>query len=60
VRGLVLGGGNAVETPDGINQVKGALVCDPGGANLAFDTVSVPLSGRGDAEFAGSVGPVAM
>jgi len=60
VRGLVLGGGNAVKTPDGINQVKGTLVCDPGGANLGFDTVSVPLSGRGDAEFAGSVGPVAM
>lgn len=59
VRGLVLAGGNAIGTPDGINQVKGTLVCDPGGANLAFDTVLVPLSARGDAEFAGSLGPVA-
>src|SRR5262245_19622875 len=59
VRGLVLAGGNAIGTPDGINQVKGTLVCDPGGANLAFDTVLVPLSARGDAEFAGSVGPIA-
>ena len=32
VRGLVLAGGNAIGTPDGINQVKGTLVCDPGGA----------------------------
>ena len=59
VRGLVLAGGNAIGTPDGINQVKGTLVCDPGGANLALDTVLVPLSARGDAEFAGSVGPIA-
>src|SRR5437016_14040727 len=37
VRGLVLAGGNAIGTPDAINQVKGTLVCDAGGANLAFD-----------------------
>ena len=59
VDGLVLAGGNAIGTPDGINQVKGTLLCDPGGANLAFDTALVSLSPRGDAEFAGSVGPIA-
>jgi hypothetical protein len=58
VRGLVLAGGNTIGTPGAINQVKGTLVCDPGGLNLAFDTVLVPLSARGDAEFAGIVGPI--
>ena len=58
VRGLVLAGGNAIGNADGINQVKGTLVCDAGGQNLAFDTVLVPLSARGDAEFAGVVGPI--
>jgi len=58
LRGLVLGGGNAIGNADGINQVKGTLVCDAGGLNLAFDTVLVPLSARGDAEFAGVVGPI--
>jgi hypothetical protein len=58
VRGLVLAGGNTIGTPDAINQVKGTLVCDPGGLNLAFDTVLVPLNTRGDAEFAGIVGPI--
>jgi len=58
VNGLVLAGGNSIGTPDNINQVMGTLLCDPGGANLAFNTVLVPLSARGDAEFSGSVGPL--
>jgi hypothetical protein len=58
VRGLVLAGGNAIGTPDAINQVKGTLVCDPGGLNVAIDTVLVPLSARGDAEFSGAVPPI--
>ena len=58
VRGLVLGGGNAVKRPDGINQVKGTLVCDPGGLNVTIDTVLVPLSARGDTEFTGTVPPI--
>ncbi|HWS69855.1 MAG TPA: hypothetical protein VN325_44385, partial [Steroidobacteraceae bacterium] len=31
VDGLVLNGGNATGTPDGINQVEGTLVCNAGG-----------------------------
>jgi hypothetical protein len=58
VHGLVLAGGNAIGTPDGIVQVKGTLLCDPGGANLAIDTVLVPLSAKGDAEFSGAVAPI--
>jgi hypothetical protein len=58
VRGLVLAGGNTIGTPGAINQVKGTLVCDPGGANVVIDTVLVPLSARGDAEFAGPVAPI--
>src|SRR6266404_8753368 len=30
VDGLVLNGGNATGTPDGINQVEGSLICDAG------------------------------
>src|SRR5258705_4682865 len=33
VDGLVLNGGNATGTPDGINQVEGTLVCNAGGGN---------------------------
>jgi hypothetical protein len=58
VRGLVLAGGNSIGTPDNIVQVKGTLLCDPGGANLAIDTVLVTLSATGDAEFSGSVPPI--
>jgi hypothetical protein len=58
VRGLVLAGGNAIGTPDGIVQVKGTLVCDPTGANLVIDTPLVPLSATGDAEFSGAVAPI--
>jgi hypothetical protein len=58
VRGLVLAGGNAIGTPANIVQVKGTLLCDPGGANLAIDTVLVPLSATGDAEFSGPVPPI--
>jgi hypothetical protein len=59
VRGLVLAGGNTIGTPDAINQVKGTVVCDPGGLNLTFDTALVPLSPRGDAQFVGTIGPIA-
>ena len=58
VRGLVLAGGNSIGTPDNIVQVKGTLLCDPGGANLTIDTVLVPLSATGDAEFSGAVAPI--
>jgi opacity protein-like surface antigen len=58
VRGLVLAGGNTIGTPGAVNQVKGTLVCDPGGLNVTIDTVLVPLSARGDAEFTGNVPPI--
>jgi hypothetical protein len=58
VHGLVLAGGNSIGTPANIVQVKGTLLCDPGGANLAIDTVFVALSATGDAEFSGSVAPI--
>ena len=59
VRGLVLAGGNAIGTPDGINQVKGTLVCDAGQPDqVVVDTPLVTLSAQGDAEFDGNVGPI--
>jgi len=59
VRGLVLAGGNAIGTPDSINQVKGTLVCDAGQPDQAVvDTPLVTLSAQGDAEFDGNVGPI--
>ena len=58
VRGLVLAGGDSIGTPDGIAQVRGTLVCDPAGARLTIDTVLVPLSPTGDAEFSGAVPPI--
>jgi hypothetical protein len=58
VRGLVLAGGNSIGTPDNVVQVKGTLLCDPGGANLTIDTILVPLSATGDAEFSGGVAPI--
>jgi hypothetical protein len=59
VQGLVLAGGNAIGTPDGINQVKGTLVCNAGTPTQAtFDTVLVTLSPQGDADFSGPIGPI--
>jgi hypothetical protein len=58
VQGLVLAGGNTIGTRATINQVKGTLLCDPGGTNLTFDTVLVPLSPQGDADFSGQVGAI--
>lgn len=59
VRGLALAGGNAIGTPDGVNQVKGTIVCGPGNPPLfVTDTPLVPLSPQGDAEFDGSLGPL--
>src|SRR5262249_35830094 len=58
VRGLVLAGGNNTGIPRGVVQVKGTLLCDPGGANLAIDTLLVPLSATGDAEFSGAIPPI--
>jgi hypothetical protein len=56
VRGLVLAGGNTIGTPGTINQVKGTLVCDAGGANTLVDTPLVTLSATGDAGFSGNLG----
>ena len=59
IRGLALAGGNAIGTPDGINQVKGTIVCGPGSpTQFVADTPLVPLSPQGDAEFDGSLGPL--
>jgi len=58
VEGLVLAGGNTIGTPGAVNQVKGTLICDAGNTNVTIDTVLVPLSPQGDAEFSGSVGPI--
>jgi hypothetical protein len=60
VRGLVLAGGNSIGTPDGVNMVKGTLVCDTNGSagtgnSVVVDTELVPLSPQGDADFAGDV-----
>jgi len=63
VQGLVLAGGNSIGTPDAITQVKGTLVCDTngsagGGSSTLVDSVAVPLSAQGDADFNGSLGPL--
>jgi hypothetical protein len=58
VEGLVLAGGNSIGTPGAVNQVKGTLICGAGTTNVTIDTVLVPLSAKGDAEFSGSVGPI--
>jgi len=55
--GLVLAGGVAIGTPDSINQVKGTVVCVVGATTVAIDTVLVPLSAKGNADFSGS-GPI--
>jgi hypothetical protein len=56
VRGLVLAGGNAIGTPDGVMNVVGTLVCGlmPGETTTVINTTSVPLSAQGNAEFSGS------
>ena len=55
VDGLVLAGGNNIGTPDGINQVKGTIVCNAGtAAQQVRDTPLVTLSPTGDAEFSGT------
>jgi hypothetical protein len=54
VDGLVLNGGNATGTPDGVNQVEGSLVCNAGQGNQTiFTTRPVPLDARGNADFSG-------
>ena len=55
VDGLVLAGGNTIGNPDGVNQVKGTIVCDAGTpAQQVRDTPLVTLSPQGDAEFSGT------
>ena len=54
VDGLVLNGGNATGTPDGVDQVEGSLICDAGQQNQTiFTTLPVPLDVRGNADFSG-------
>ena len=56
VRGLVLAGGNAIGTPDGVMNVVGTLVCGlaMGETTTLIDTQPVPLSAQGNAEFFGT------
>src|SRR5262249_61574100 len=55
VRGLVLAGGDAIGTPDGVTQVEGTLVCAPSSSKPTItNTPPVTLSPRGNAEFSGS------
>ena len=43
VDGLVLNGGNATGTPDGVDQVEGSLICDAGKKDQTiFTTTPVP------------------
>jgi hypothetical protein len=59
VEGLVLNGGNASGTPDGVANVKGTLVCNAGTPSQAvLDTATVPLSAEGDAQFIGNLASV--
>ena len=60
VQGLVLAGGNSIGTPDGITMVTGTLVCVIAGSPtpVTVDTVPVPLSPQGDADFSGTIGPI--
>jgi len=47
VEGLVLNGGNATGTRDGVDQVEGSLICDAGQQNQTiFTTRPVPLVSR--------------
>ena len=45
-RGLILGGGDSIGTPDGITSVAASLFCDAN--TVAFSSASVPLSATGD------------
>src|ERR1700676_4431668 len=55
VDGLVLNGGNATGTPDGVDQVEGSLICDRGQRDQTiFTTHPVPLDARGNADFSGT------
>jgi len=65
VNGLVLAAGNSIGTPGTVTQVKGALVCISGTPATAIvtNTVTVPLSSTGDAQFSGTsswMGPVLL
>src|SRR5258705_3939201 len=47
VEGLVLNGGNATGTRDGVDHVEGSLICDAGQQNQTiFTTLPVPLVSR--------------
>ena len=60
VEGLVLNGGNATGTPDGVDQVEGSLICDAGKADQAiFTTTPVRLNAQGNAHFSGTFDPPA-
>src|SRR6266436_7834405 len=48
VDGLVLNGGNATGTPDGVTQVEGSLICDAGAQARIFTTAPVSLSAQGN------------
>src|SRR6266853_1564113 len=55
VDGLVLNGGNATGTPDGVNQVESSLICDAGQKDQTiFTTTPVPLNAQGNADFSGT------
>jgi len=59
VQGLVLAGGNTVGTTGTVAQVRGTLVCGAGSpTQLVVDTMFVPLSPQGDADFSGPIGPI--
>ena len=58
VSGLVLAGGNSIGTPDNITQVVGTLICITTTTNVIVDTIAVPLSSTGDAQFSGNVGAI--
>src|ERR1700743_86740 len=54
VEHLVLVGGNASGTPGPVTTVNGTLVCNTGTTNQEIlDTIEVPLSAEGDAQFRG-------
>jgi hypothetical protein len=54
VEHLVLVGGNASGTPGPVTTVTGTLVCNTGTTNQEIlDTVEVPLSAEGNAQFRG-------
>src|ERR1700731_1149635 len=59
VDGLVLNGGDATGTPDGVDQVEGSLICDAGKADQTiFTTTPVRLNAQGNADFSGTFDPI--